>query len=71
MKYRRPNLMNRKNYLSYRARLILHFKRTVCVNSSNPPCKDGNARFTTVPLKLYSDYRCGRYSRFLTRVESV
>ena len=28
------------------------------------PCKDGNARFTTVPLKRYSDQKCERYTRF-------
>ena len=30
-------------------------KGTVSVISSDPPCKDGNARFTTVPLKALSD----------------
>ena len=29
-------------------------KRTVSVISSDPLCKDGNARFTTVPLKALS-----------------
>ena len=29
------------------------FKGTVRVISINPPCKDGNVRFTTVPLKSY------------------
>ena len=32
-----------------------HFKGTVSVVSSDPPCKDGNARFTTVPLTPKSD----------------
>ena len=34
-----------------------HFKVTVSVISSDPTCKDGNARFTTVsvPLKALSD----------------
>ena len=27
------------------------FKGTVSAISSDPPCKDGNARFTVVPLK--------------------
>ena len=31
------------------------FKGTVSVISSDPPWKDGNARFTTVPLKPKSD----------------
>ena len=26
-----------------------HFKGTVSVISSDPPCKEGNVRFTTVP----------------------
>ena len=30
-------------------------KGTVRVISSDPPCKDGNVRFTTVPLKPLSD----------------
>ena len=28
---------------------------TVSAISSNPPCKDGNARFTTILLKVLSD----------------
>ena len=35
--------------------LIVLLKRTVSVTSSDPPCKDDNARFTTVPLKALSD----------------
>ena len=31
------------------------FKGTVSVVLSDPPCKDGNAWFTTVPLKALSD----------------
>ena len=31
------------------------FKGTVSLISSDPPCKDGNARFTTVTLKALSD----------------
>ena len=30
-------------------------ERTVNIISSDPPCKDGNARFTTVPLKGISN----------------
>ena len=29
-------------------------KGTVSGNSSDPRCKDGNARFTTVPMKAFS-----------------
>ena len=32
--------------------------------SSDTLCKDGNARFTTIPLKPLSDQICGRYCRF-------
>ena len=35
--------------------LFPHFKVTVSVISSDPPCKDGNARFTTVPSKALFD----------------
>ena len=38
-------------------------KGTVSVISSNPPCKDGNARFTTVPLKALCDQVWVRYHR--------
>ena len=31
-------------------------KETVSVILSDPPCKDGNAGFTTVPLKVLSDH---------------
>ena len=37
-----------KSYISY-------IKGTVRVMSSNPPYKDGNVRFTTVPLKAFFD----------------
>ena len=40
------------------------FKGTVSVISNDPPCKDGNTQFTTVPLKPLSDKKCGRYFRF-------
>ena len=30
-------------------------KGTVSVIASDPPCKDGNVRFTTVPWKALSD----------------
>ena len=32
-----------------------NFKGSVCVNSSDPSCKDDNALFTTVSLKALSD----------------
>ena len=32
----------------------MHFKGTVSMLWSDPPCKDINARFTTVPLKPLS-----------------
>ena len=35
--------------------VTLLLKGTVSVISSDPPCKDGNARFTTVSLKALSD----------------
>ena len=34
--------------------LLDEFKGTVRVISSDPSCKDGNARFTTVPFKAFS-----------------
>ena len=39
-------------------------KGTVSVILSDPPCKDANARFTTVPLKALSDQVWIRYSCF-------
>ena len=39
-------------------------KGTVSVISSDPPCKDGNALFTTVPLKHLADQFCGRFCQF-------
>ena len=40
------------------------FKETVSVISSDPSCKDGNARFTTIPLKPLSDQVFVRYQCF-------
>ena len=34
-------------------REALTFKGTVSVISSEPPCKDDNERFTTVPLMIF------------------
>ena len=39
-------------------------KRTVSVISRDPPGKDSNARFLTVPLKPLSVQISGRYRRF-------
>ena len=38
-------------------------KGTVIVISSFFPSNDGNVRNTTVPWKLSSDQKCGRYCR--------
>ena len=40
----------------------IFLKGTVNVISSEPsiPCKDSNARFTTLPLKPLSDQKCGK-----------
>ena len=35
--------------------IFIKLKSTVSISSSDPPCKDGNARFTTVPLPPSSD----------------
>ena len=48
--------MLKKNLKSY----ILS-SRTTKIISSDPSCKDGNAQFTTVPLKPKSDKNFGRY----------
>ena len=34
----------------------IYYEGIVSVNSSDPACKDGNARFTTTALKLLSDH---------------
>ena len=45
----------------------LHLKEAVSVILSDPPCKDGNARFTTVPLKIfYSRKTYWNYQNFKT-----
>ena len=44
-KFSRQNL--NKSLMEYQT-----FKGTVSVISSDPPCKDSNARFTDVPLTL-------------------
>jgi len=35
--------------------LIILLKETERVMSTDPPCKDDNARFTTVPEKAFTD----------------
>ena len=45
-------------------------KRTVSVILGDPPCKDGNARFTKLPLQPLSDHVCGRYC-YSSRLLSV
>ena len=42
----------------------LRFKGTVSVISNDPPCKEGNVRFTTVPLKGLSNKAWIRNSCF-------
>ena len=42
-------------------------KGTNSVISSDTSCKYGDARFTTLPFKTWSDWKCGRYSIVLTR----
>ena len=39
-------------------------KGRISVISSDPPCKNGNARFTMIPLQRFTDKKCGRYRRF-------
>ena len=39
-------------------------KGTVNVIKGNPPCKDGNTRFTQVPIKALSDQVGMRYQSF-------
>ena len=44
---------------------------TVSGISKDPPCKDGSARFTTVPLKPLSLQYSGRYCRKLVLIIST
>ena len=43
---------------------VQYVKGTVSVILSRTPGKDGNARFTTEPMKPKSDQKCGGYLRF-------
>ena len=48
---------------------LFPIKRSVSVFSSDPSCKDGNARFTTVLLKdFYVKYKLDIYVSFLKTV---
>ena len=38
------------------------YKGTVSVISNDPPCKDGNEQFTTIPLNTQSDQKCFIFS---------
>ena len=54
------NMKNKRKERKIKSRLVLFYlklvlKGTVSVISSDPPCKDDNARFSTVPLKALSD----------------
>ena len=51
-------------------KMFFNMKGTVRVISSNPPMKNDNARFTTVPLKSLSDKLFGSYFCF-SRFKSV
>ena len=42
------------NFRKFKSKRCIR-KRTVSVISCDPPCKSGNSRFTTVPLKSLSD----------------
>ena len=51
---KRKKLMNKgNNGISLFAVIVTVFKGTVTVIINNQPCKHGNARFTTVPLKPF------------------
>ena len=49
----------------------MFIKGTASLISSDPPCKDDNARFTTVPLKALSDqvyrirYQCLKFQKLI------
>ena len=47
--------------------MIKILKGAVNVISVKPPSKVGNGRFTAVPWKPWSDQKCGRHRRFLTK----
>ena len=48
-----------------RAQWSNKFKKKYCTSQCDPPCKDGSARFTTVPWKTLPDQEWIRYSIFL------
>ena len=51
-------------YMQIYTKFFNMFKGNVSVISSDPTCKDGNARLTTIPLNPLSDLKCGRYCNF-------
>ena len=51
-------------HISAKTSFPAFLKGTVSVISSNPLCKNGNARFTNLPLKALSDQVWNRYSCF-------
>ena len=50
--------------------IYINYIGTVSIISSDPPCKDGSAIFTTVPFKSLSDQSCEKYCRF-SKLKSV
>ena len=42
--------------------MVTPLKGTVSVVSSDPPCKEGNAQFTTVPLKTFCVRQVQKYA---------
>ena len=62
--YSTKYIMAKMTYLLKPRGLYFDVKGTVSVISSNSPCKDGNARFTTIPLKHLSGQYCGIYCLF-------
>ena len=60
------SIMSSQKFKIHTARLVLYIlniKGTDTI-SSDPSCKDGNARFTTMPLKPKYDQQCETYRRF-------
>ena len=51
------NNSNHDSFLNQRLKGIVNisYKETLSVIANDPPCKDGNGRFTTIPLKPLSD----------------
>ena len=47
--------LNESVFINFKIKFLKYINGTVSVISSYPPCKDVNARFTTVLLKALSD----------------